>query len=205
VVAASVAFGGMLFVLIFGLYLTVLPLLLEDRFGLGAGARGFVLAAPAVASTTVALNLSRLRARFGARRLVLASSVTFAVSALTIGLAPSLIVLLLGALVYGLGEGAAIPTVQDLVAGSAPSASRGAVVAAWVGSARLGQTIGPLLAGAAVTLVGTGGTFVAGAALALALVAAQLVVRIDTAVPAGAPGGVGDGDGAVPRPDRSAP
>lgn len=199
-VAAPIAFGGMLFVLIFGLYLTVLPLLLEDRFGLGAASRGFVLAAPAVASTAVALNLARLRTRFGARRLVLASSVTFAVSAVTIGLAPSLVVLLVGALVYGLGEGASIPTLQDLVAGAAPTENRGAVVAAWVGSARLGQTIGPLLAGGAMALVGPGGAFVAGGAVAAALAVAQVTVRIDR-TPAAAGGAVP----AVRRDGKGAP
>lgn len=176
VVAASVAFGGVLFVLIFGLFLTTLPLLLEDRFGLDAGQRGLVLAAPALGSATVALLLGRLRRRFGARRLLRVATALFAVAFLTVGLAPALLVLLGGALLYGLGEGSAIPTVQDLVAGAAPDESRGAVVAVWVGSARLGQTVGPLLAG---VLLGVGDpelVFVAGAAVAGALLVAQLVI-----------------------------
>lgn len=183
-VGLAIAFGGLLFVLIFGLYLTVLPLLLEDRFGLSSGQRGLVLAAPALGSTVVALNLQRLRERFGARRLVLTATVTFTVSAFVIGVAPSLLLLLLGGLVYGLGEGVSIPTLQDLVAGAAPVASRGAVVAAWVGAARLGQTTGPLLAGLAMSTLGQGGTFVAGAAIAACMVVAQLVVRIRPASPA---------------------
>lgn len=182
-VGLAIAFGGLLFVLIFGLYLTVLPLLLEDRFGLSSGQRGLVLAAPALGSTVVALNLQRLRERFGARRLVLTATVTFTVSAFVIGVAPSLVLLLLGGLVYGLGEGVSIPTLQDLVAGAAPVASRGAVVAAWVGAARLGQTTGPLLAGLAMSSLGQGGTFVAGGAIAACMVVAQLVVRIRPASP----------------------
>ena len=56
----------------------------------------------------------------------------FVIGFVAIGLADALVVLFGGALLYGLGEGSSIPTVQDLVAGAAPEASRGAVVAAWV-------------------------------------------------------------------------
>ena len=49
---------------------------------------------------------------------------------------------------YGLGEGGLIPTLQDLSVSLAPEAQRGAVVALFVSSARLGQTVGPLGAAA---------------------------------------------------------
>lgn len=177
VVWGSIAYGCALFVLIFGLFLTALPLLLDDTFGLGPSARGLVLSVPALGSTVVALNLGRLRPRLGARRLLLGASALFVVAFALVGLAPVLPVLLVGTLVYGLGEGAAIPTVQDLVAGAAPAESRGAVVAVWVGAARLGQTIGPLLTGATLGVVGAGGAFVAGAALAGTLVVGQVLAR----------------------------
>ena len=178
VVAGSIAFGSVVFVLIFGLFLTTLPLLLEDRFGLSAGQRGFVLAAPALGSTTVALLLGRLRRRLGARRLLLGATTLFVVAFAVVGLAPLLIVLLGGALLYGLGEGASIPTLQDLVAGAAPDESRGAVVAVWVGAARLGQTVGPLLAGLVLAVGDATTVFLAGATVAGALLVAQLVVPV---------------------------
>lgn len=166
------AFG--VFFLIFGLYLTVLPVLLEDRFGLSAGARGLVLSAPALSSTVAALTVGRLRATFGGRRLVLAGSVAFTVAFVMIGVAPSLLVLLLGGLFYGLGEGLSIPTYQDFVAGAAPPASRGAVVAVWVGAARAGQVAGPLAAGAALATMVPGAVFVVGGVLAGVTLVAQL-------------------------------
>ncbi len=166
------AFG--VFFLIFGLYLTVLPVLLEDRYGLSAGARGLVLSAPALSSTVAALTVGRLRATYGGRRLVLAGSVAFTVAFVMIGVAPSLLVLLLGGLFYGLGEGLSIPTYQDFVAGAAPPASRGAVVAVWVGAARAGQVAGPLAAGAALATMVPGAVFVAGGVLAGVTLLAQL-------------------------------
>jgi MFS family permease len=134
-----------------------------------------VLAAPAITSTLAAMNLGRLRARFGGRRLVLGASLLFAVSFAAMGFAPTVGGLVVGALVYGLGEGAAIPTLQDLIAASAPASSRGAVMATFVGVVRAGQATGPLVAGVLIGAVGTGATFALGGVLALALFVVQAV------------------------------
>jgi MFS family permease len=177
VVAGSVTFGAVVFALIFGLFLTAMPVLLDDTFGLDPFARGLMLSVPALTSTLAALALSRVRARLGASRLLLVANLIFAVGFLTIGLAPALVFVVVGALCYGLGEGSAIPTLQDLVASRAPEASRAAVVAVWVGFARLGQTVGPLVAAAALGGIGPQATFVAGAAIAAALLVVQVVGR----------------------------
>jgi MFS family permease len=177
VVAGSVSFGAVVFALIFGLFLTAMPVLLDETFGLDPFARGLMLSVPAITSTVAALLLSRVRARLGASRLLLAANLIFAVGFLTIGVAPALLFVVVGALCYGLGEGSAIPTLQDLVASRAPEASRAAVVAVWVGFARLGQTVGPLAAAAALGGIGAQATFVAGAAIAAALLVVQVVGR----------------------------
>lgn len=183
-VLGSISIGFVLFLLIFGLFLTALPVHLEREFGLGAGWRGLVLAAPAITSTLAALRLGRLRGRFGAVRMVAVSGALFTVAFLVMGVAGSLPLLLLGAMVYGLGEGICIPTLQDVVTGTAPPAQRGAVVAIWVGAARAGQTVGPLAAGAMYGATSTGATFVVGSALAGTILVAQVVGRFGAALDA---------------------
>lgn len=177
-VVSAIAWSFVVFVLIFGLFLTVLPLHLEDEFGLTAGGRGLVLAVPALGSTAAALSLGRLRARIGARRAVLAAGTAIALGFLLIGAAEVLPLLLVGAVVYGFGEGTSLPTVQDLVTSAAPLESRGAVVAVLVAAIRAGQSTGPLLAGPLVERVGTTSVFLLGAALATVLLAATAVLPI---------------------------
>lgn len=176
-VMGAIPIGFVIFVLIFGLFLTALPVHLEREFGLSAGARGLVIAAPAVPSTIAALRLGWLRARVGAVAIVTGASVLFTVAFVVIGLAGSLAVLVAGALLYGLGEGAFIPTLQDIVAGAAPPEQRGAIVALWVGAARAGQTVGPLAVAGLHDALGTHGTFVLGGALAAGLVVTEAVGR----------------------------
>ena len=182
-VLGSVTIGVIIFMLIFGLFLAALPVHLEREFGLSAGQRGLVIAAPALTSTFTALRLGWLRARFGVVALLSGAAVLFTVAFAIIGVAPTLPLLLVGAMLYGLGEGVFIPTLQDVVAGASTAAQRGAVVAVWVGAARAGQTAGPLLASASYGVVGTGTTFVLGGALAAGLVAIEGIGRFGAEEP----------------------
>ncbi len=176
-VVGAVGIGFVVFMLIFGLFLTVLPIYAAEGFGLGGTARGLLLGVPAVTSTTVALVIGRLRARHSATRLVLAGSAGFALAFGVIAGAPAIGLVVAGALLYGAAEGLTIPTLQDVVAGSAPASSRGSVMAVWVGAVRLGQASGPVIGGVALGALGGPGTFLAGAGVALALLVAQAAYR----------------------------
>lgn len=173
VVAATVISGFFIFVMIFGLYLTTLPVFLEDEFGLGAGARGAMLAVPALSSTLVAFNLAAIRARLGLDRLLVWGSLAFFVSFLVLGTAPSLALVVVAAIVYGAGEGALVPSMQDVAVSAAPDEHRGAVLAAWVSSARAGQTSGPLMAAGLFDATSTRLTFLVGSSLGVVIAVIQ--------------------------------
>ncbi len=161
--------GFLVFVAIFGLFLTVFPLHLARSFGMEAGLRGVMIAVPAVTSTLAAYNLGRVRALLSVRSVVLAGSAALLVAFSLLGLASVVALIVAAALIYGLGEGALIPTIQDQAIESAPEQHRAAVLAVWVGAARLGQTSGPLLAAAALTVWDTGITLAAGSLVVLVM------------------------------------
>jgi predicted MFS family arabinose efflux permease len=178
------------FVLIFGVFLATLPIHLEDEFGYGAGMRGLFLAVPALPSMVVAFNIERLR-RHAAPRLLLAGSATLLAVAFTLMGSTTLAVLVvLGCIFHGLGEGALIPTMQDMAVTLAPHSQRGAVVALFVSCARLGQTIGPLGAALVFDATSTSAALRLGAVLAIGLAALFLIgltfTRPDRAIPTGA-------------------
>jgi|TARA_B100000959_G_scaffold138062_1_gene145114 MFS family permease len=138
-----IVLGSVVFLLIFGLFLSLLPIHLDQKFGLGPTQRGLVAAVPAVSSTVSALLVARARARVHGGWLVYTGMFVFAGTFVAMGVA-SLWVLVAVAAVYGLAEGLTIPTMQDLVADEAPEHLRAVVLAAWVGAARVGQTVGPI-------------------------------------------------------------
>lgn len=177
-VVGILAASTLTFLLIFGLLLTILPIYLQTRFGLGATVRGLLLSLPALTNSAVALSLGRLRRAVTARTLVASAAGVLAAGLAAIALAPTVGVLVAAVLLFGVGEGLMIPNLQDLATGTAPGAVRGTVVAFFVSAARLGQTLGPVLAGFGLSLLGAAGTFAVGAVLAAALaVAAATVAR----------------------------
>jgi MFS family permease len=170
-VVRTLGAGVVVFLLIFGLLLTVLPVYVDVRFGVGPSWRGVLLGLPAVTSTVAALALGRLTERFGRHRLLLVSAALFAAALAIIAGAPVFALVAAGVLVFGLGQGLMIPALQDVAAGSAPRSSRGAVVAVWVGAARFGQTIGPLVAMVGFGAVGGPLTLAAGAVVCVLMLA----------------------------------
>lgn len=157
--------GVLLFMVIFGVFLTTLPVHLEEQFGYGPALRGVILSVPAVGSTIAAFNLGRIRKRFSARAVLVASSVLIAFAAFGIGVASLIGLVIVAAIIYGLGDGAAISALQDVATSAAPTEQRASVMAAWVSSVRLGQTIGPLSAAALFAATSTTTTMMVGAAI----------------------------------------
>ncbi len=168
-VLTTLALGVLVFAVIFGVFLTVLPNHLANEFDLEASGRGVILALPALTSTLAAFNLGKIQDRFGMRATLLVSASGWVVAFAIIAAAPFLGVLAAGSLLYGAGEGSLIPSLQSTAMKSAPEEHRGAVVAVWVGSVRLGQTIGPIAAGAILLTASTTVALWSGFGLALFL------------------------------------
>jgi MFS transporter, ACDE family, multidrug resistance protein len=162
--------GGMVaFTLIFGIFLAALPIHLEDQFGYGAAIRGLFLSLPALSSMTVAFNIAAIRRRIAAKQLLAMSALALAAAFALMGASTLAVLVVAGCLFHGVGEGAMIPTLQDLSVSLAPPGQRGAVVALFVASTRLGQTIGPLGAAALFEATSTSLVLRVGALLALGL------------------------------------
>ncbi len=175
VILAVVVASFLLFVVVFGVFLTTLPLHLEKEFGLGPGARGLMLSAPAIGSTLVAFNLGRIRARVVVRTVLVASSALIAIAAFAIGVAPAIGLIVVASIVYGLGDGLAIPTLQDVTASAAPDGQRASIMAGFVSATRLGQAVGPVGASAIFAATSTSTAMIVGAAI-FALVAVGFAV-----------------------------
>lgn len=175
---AVFAGGVVVFVLVFGVFLSTLPIHLEDEFGYGATVRGIFLAIPAIPSTLVAFNLGRIRSALETRVVLVGSAALFAVGFALIGASATAGLVIVGCALYGIGEGALIPTLQESSVVLAPPEHRGAVVAVFVAAARLGQTVGPLGAAALFDATSTYTALYTGVLIATGLAALFLVTPI---------------------------
>jgi ACDE family multidrug resistance protein len=176
-VAAMSTVGLSAFILVFGIVLTVLPVDLHQRFGVGPAWRGVVLGLPAAAAVGVSLQMRRLSRRYQTWDLVLAGFAIFAMTFAAAALAPAAAWLAVAMTVYGVGESLVIVTLQAYAAGLAPVGYRGLMVAVWVSAVRAGQACGPVLAGLCLDAAGSQGTFLAGSLVAALTAGAVAWIR----------------------------
>ena len=170
-----------LFMVIFGVFLTVLPVHLNQEFGMGPGLRGIILSTPAIGSTLAAFNLGRIRSRFSLRSVLVGSGIFISAAAMGISLAPTIAVVVSFLIMYGLGDGLTISTLQDATASSAPDGQRASMMAGFVSATRLGQTLGPLGAAAIFAATSTTTAMMAGAVLFAGVTIGFLFGPIDEA------------------------
>ncbi|MEM7272852.1 MAG: MFS transporter [Actinomycetota bacterium] len=174
--------GFCLFLVIFGVFLTALPVHLEEQFGLGPGARGLLLSVPALGAVLVSFNLGPIRGVVALRPLLVATSLAIALAALGVALAPTLVLVVVALLLYGFGDGAVIPALQDVASSVPPPEQRAAVMAAWVSAVRLGQAVGPVGAALLFAATSTSVAMSVGAVIFAAVAVLFLFGPVDDAV-----------------------
>lgn len=156
------------FVLLYGAYVTYLPLLLEESFQASSFVIGLVLSSVSVAIAVTSSQLGRLARTFSETTLIRASFVLYAVALLIVPFVPNLWLLFVPTTIFGVGLGIGFPSIQTLLAALAPREYLGAVMSVNGTFFGLGQTLGPLLMGAAFGLGGINSVFFAGVGFAIA-------------------------------------
>ena len=144
--------------------------LLELSPGHAASVTGIAFAAAGIASAIAGIGYSRLAASTGYRRLAAAASVLAAAALVLLGLAPTVVLVVVATFLAGLCIGAALPAITAMLGLETPPEVQGRVFGLSGSATALGFGLGPLLAGtiAGVFSVSVALLTMAGVALLLA-------------------------------------
>lgn len=164
-----------IFVLLYGAYVTFLPLFMADRFGSSPLAIGAVMTSASIVTAVTSSQLGRLSGRIAERVLVRIGFVAFAAGLGLIPVAPAPLALVVQAALLGFAFATTIPVVMTLLAGLAPDDRRAAFMSLNGTVLRLGQTIGPVAMTAMFAAGGFGAVYGSGAVIALGLAALMTV------------------------------
>lgn len=166
------------FILLYGGLLAYFPFLMQERFDARPSTIGLLLAATSLTTIIGSFHLGGALRRFRPRTIVVVSFFMYAAAFWLMLHAHNIALMLIPMLIYGLANGINIPCVQTLVSGSVPMEYRGVFMSFNSMVLRLGQTAGPLCAGAAYGAWGMSGMLYAAIAFALAsLVALAVFIR----------------------------
>ncbi len=148
-----------------GLGLTVLPIFLENEFGLSVSQRGLIAAVLSGASSIASALSGRIGARFMPHQVLTAAFSMMVIGFVIVGLSPTLWVLSIGLAVLGLASGSIFPLLSNYSASAGPAHYRGMLVGTWVSANRVGQFAGPSSGTAVAQSIGYRESYFVGAAI----------------------------------------
>lgn len=161
----------MTFVILYGAYLTYLPFLASDSFGASTVLIGLLFSVTSVSTAITSFRLGRLARRFSPRRLISTGFALYVVTMIALPLAPRLGWLVPPIVLFGVANGISIPSILTMMSGLAPGQYRAVFMSVNAMVLRLGQTLGPLIAGAMINIWGLSGAYFGSAVLAMATLA----------------------------------
>ena len=156
------------FVLLYGAYITYLPILIANSFKVSPFQIGLILSSISVALAITSSQLGRLTRRFSETILIRASFIFYAVALLIVPFVHHFWLLLIPTTIFGIGLGIGFPSIQTLLAALAPKGYLATILSVNGTFFGLGQTLGPLLMGVAFGIGGINSVFYASVGFAIA-------------------------------------
>lgn len=155
------------FVIHFGVAQTYFPFLMKNYFQTSSFVIGVMMTVMFLTAALTASQVGNLVERFTERTLLKMAYLIYALALITIPLSPSVWVLLVPAVMYGVAQGINIPSFITLLTNSAPMEYRAGFLSINWTVLKFGQTIGPVLMGLILGIWGIGSVFFAGAVFAI--------------------------------------
>ena len=168
-VVGLLVIGIIIFVMLFGSYMTYFPLLLGNSFAASPLIIGLIMAGVSLIAAFTSSQLGKIIKLFSKKIIMKISFILYALALSIIPLIPRLELFFIPVLIFGIAHGMSIPVIQALFAGAAPLKYRATFMSISGMTFRVGQTLGPFLIGLVIGGWGIGGAFYAGAGLSISM------------------------------------
>ncbi len=159
------------FIVLYGAYLTYLPILIHSKFKSSSLVIGLVMAATSLATAVTTTKTGWFLHKWKERELMVIGFLCIATAMFLFPLMPSVALFAVPALVFGFGNGINSPSAQSILIGLAPEHARAGFLSVNSTILRIGQTLGPLVMGMIAETWGMNGMFNVAAIGSLAMLA----------------------------------
>ncbi|MBN2484813.1 MAG: MFS transporter [Bacteroidales bacterium] len=135
----------LVFVILYGAYLTFFPLLLKQRITAHPLFIGIIMSAMSLNTAISAFFLGSLKTRFGAPSLLYFSALVYGISLLIMGFSNNLLSIIVSVVLFGIAHGLYLPNIQTLLVGMSSEKERAGFMSLNSMILRLGQFLGPIV------------------------------------------------------------
>ena len=168
-IAGLLVIGIIIFIMLFGSYMTCFPLLLGNLFGSSSLVIGLYMAGVSLIAALTSSQLGKIVRLFSRKAILKISFILYALALSIIPFIPRLELFFIPVLIFGIAHGMSIPIIQALFAEAAPLKYRATFMSINGMTFRMGQTLGPFLIGLVIGVWGITGAFFAGAVLSIVM------------------------------------
>jgi len=174
----------LLFVILYGAYLTYFPILLSERLQATSVHIGLLMSVMSLITAIMSSQLGRLNRLLRARTLLLVGVSFYLLSMLSLLFANAWWQAAVSVIIFGLGHGLMVPSVQNILVGYTTIKERAAFMSFNSMVLRIGQTLGPLVVGIFYSIGGLQGAFLTGVGVAVIMfLVISVLVRISVVSP----------------------
>ncbi|MBL7969083.1 MAG: MFS transporter [Prolixibacteraceae bacterium] len=174
----------LLFVILYGAYLTYFPILLSERLQATSVHIGLLMSVMSLITAIMSSQLGRLNRLLRARTLLLVGVSFYLLSMLSLLFANEWWQVAVSVIIFGLGHGLMVPSVQNILVGFTTIKERAAFMSFNSMVLRIGQTLGPLVVGIFYSIGGLQGAFLTGVGVAVIMfLVIAVLVRISVVSP----------------------
>lgn len=174
----------LLFVILYGAYLTYFPILLSERLQATSVHIGLLMSVMSLITAIMSSQLGRLNRLLRARTLLLVGVSFYLLSMLSLLFANAWWQAAVSVIIFGLGHGLMVPSVQNILVGYTTIKERAAFMSFNSMVLRIGQTLGPLVVGIFYSIGGLQGAFLTGVGVAVIMfLVIAVLVRISVVSP----------------------
>lgn len=159
--------NALVFILLYGSYLTYMPIMLADRLEASSVHIGLVMSVMSLVTASTSSQLGRINKLLSSKSVLLFGAVFYFLSMLSLVFSHSWLQVIVSVILFGFGHGLLIPSVQNMLVGFTTIKERGAFMSVNSMVLRVGQTLGPLVVGVFFIFGGFSGAFGSGALVAL--------------------------------------
>jgi len=176
-VGGLLVIGIIIFVMVFGSYMTCFPLLLGNSFAASPLIIGLIMASISLIAAFTSFQLGKIIKIFSRKAILKISFILYTLALLIIPLISQLQLFFIPVIIFGIAHGMSIPVIQALLAEAAPLKYRATFMSVSGMTFRVGQTLGPFLIGLVIGVWGIGGAFYAGAALSVIMLIIMFMLK----------------------------
>lgn len=160
-------FSALTFIILYGVFLTYFPFLLNHTFNASPFIIGLILSSASVSTALVSSQVGRLSHKYSEKTLMLFGVSLYILAIGSVPFMPTMWTLIIPGLLFGAGNGVNFPSTQALMTSLAPMNQRAVILSLNGTVLRLGQTLGPLLMATVYALTCLDGVFYAGSIVAV--------------------------------------